>query len=171
MLLASESWICLLTFISMERSVSQISWTLALSLIISASVHFAKCCLLVGQPPPTRTVQLNWESKHTHISLGIDCCTVHVDFCGTLFPVLSLYCYTTRGGQRPIGNSKSQKCDGCPIKSHFIGLGLLRTVFEIVVACREGPVPEFCCIAGDIEGGISENSFRPITFDWSVLRT
>ena len=32
--------------------------------------------------------------------------------------------------------------------SHFIGLGLLRTVFGIVIACREGPAPEFCCIAG-----------------------
>ena len=72
-----------------------------------------------------------------------------------------------RGGQK----TKSQKFDGCPINSHFIGLGLLRTVFEIVVACREGPPPEFCCIAGDIEGGICENSFRPITFDWNVLRT
>ena len=81
------------------------------------------------------------------------------------------YVYSTRGGQRPMGNSESQKSDGCPINSHFIGLGLLRTVFEIVVACREGPVPEFCCIAGDIGGGISKNCFRPITFDWSVLRT
>ena len=77
----------------------------------------------------------------------------------------------TRGGQRPMGNSKSQKFDGCPMDSHFIGLGLLRTVFGIVVACREGPAPEFCCIAGNIEGGISKNPFRPITFDWSVLRT
>ena len=76
-----------------------------------------------------------------------------------------------RWGQRPMGKTKSQKCDGCRINSHFIGLGLLRTVFEIVVACREGPPPEFCCIAGDIEGGICENSFRPITFDWNVLWT
>ena len=49
--------------------------------------------------------------------------------------------------------NKSQTFDGCPMDSHFIGLGLLRTVFEIAVACREGPAPEFCCIAGDIEGG------------------
>ena len=28
-----------------------------------------------------------------------------------------------------------------------------------------------CCIAGDIEGEICKNSFRPITFDWNVLRT
>ena len=75
---------------------------------------------------------------------------------------------TALGGDQ---KNKSQKFDGCPINSHFIGLGLLRTVFEIVVACREGPPPEFCCIAGDIEGGICENSFRPITFDWNVLRT
>ena len=75
--------------------------------------------------------------------------------------------YIIRGGQK----HKSQKPDGCPINSHFIGLGLLRTVFEIVVACQEGPVPEFCCIAGEIERGISENIFRPITFDCSVLRT
>ena len=72
-----------------------------------------------------------------------------------------------RGGQK----HKSQKLDGCPMDSRFIGLGLLRTVFGIVVACREGPAPEFCCIAGNIEGGISKNCFRPITFDWSVLRT
>ena len=62
----------------------------------------------------------------------------------------------TRGGQK----TKSQKFDGCPINSHSIGLGLLKTVFEIVVACREGPVPEFCCIAGDIGGG-----FPKIVFD------
>ena len=54
-----------------------------------------------------------------------------------------------RGGRRPMGNSKSQKFDGCPMNSHFIGLGLLRTVFGIVVACWEGPPPEFCCVAGD----------------------
>ena len=64
-----------------------------------------------------------------------------------------------RGGQRPMGNSKSQKCDGCPIDSHFIGLGLLRTVFEIYVAGREGPAPALCCIAGDIAGGIPKNCF------------
>ena len=58
----------------------------------------------------------------------------------------------SRGGQRPMGNSKSQKSDVCPIDSHFIGIGLLRTVFKIVVACREGPAPEFCYIAGDIGG-------------------
>ena len=60
-----------------------------------------------------------------------------------------------RGGQK----HKSQKSDGCPINSHFIGLGLLRTVFEIVVACREGPVPEFCYIAGDIGGGFPKIVF------------
>ena len=60
-----------------------------------------------------------------------------------------------RGGQK----NKSQKSDGCPINSHFIGLGLLRTFFEIVVACREGPVPEFCCIAGDIGGGFPKIVF------------
>ena len=76
-----------------------------------------------------------------------------------------------RGGRRPMGNSKKQKFDGCSMDSHFIGLGLLRTVFGIVVACREGPAPEFCFIAGNIEGGISKHRFRPITFDWSVLRT
>ena len=70
-----------------------------------------------------------------------------------------------------MGNSESQKFDGCPVNSHFIGLGLLRTVCEIVLACREGPAPEFCCIARVIAGGISENSFRPITFDWNVQET
>ena len=69
-----------------------------------------------------------------------------------------------RGGQK----HKSQNLDGCPMDSRFIGLGLLRTVFGIVVACREGPAPEFCCIAGNIEGRISKNRFRLITFDWSV---
>ena len=67
--------------------------------------------------------------------------------------------FDIRGGQRPMGKTKSQKCDGCRINSHFIGLGLLRTVFEIVVACREGPVPEFCCIAGDIGGGFPKIVF------------
>ena len=38
--------------------------------------------------------------------------------------------------------------------SRFIGLGLLRTVFGIVVACREDPAPEFCCSASNIAGGI-----------------
>ena len=76
-----------------------------------------------------------------------------------------------RGGRRPMGNSKSQKFDACPMNSHFIGLGLLRTVFGIAVACREGPAPALSCIAGDIGGGISKNHFRAITFDWSVLRT
>ena len=66
-----------------------------------------------------------------------------------------------RGGQK----HKCQKLDGCPMDSRFIGLGLLRTVFGIVVACREGPAPEFCCIAGNIEGRISKTRFRPITFD------
>ena len=70
-----------------------------------------------------------------------------------------------------MGNSKSQKFDVCPMNSHFIGLGLLRTVFGIAVACREGPVPAFSCIAGDIGGGISKIRSRPITFDWSVLET
>ena len=67
--------------------------------------------------------------------------------------------YQTRGGRRPMGNSKSQKFDACPMNSHFIGLELLRTVFEIDVACREGPAPAFCCIAGDIAGGIPKNRF------------
>ena len=58
-----------------------------------------------------------------------------------------------------MGNSKSQKFDGCPMDSHFIGLGLLRTVFGIVVACREGPAPEFCCIAGD---NTAKNQNRPL---------
>ena len=75
---------------------------------------------------------------------------------------------TALGGDQ---KNKSQKFDGCPMDSHFIGLGLLRTVFGIVVACREGPAPEFCCIAGNIEGRISKTRFPPITFDWSVLRT
>ena len=70
-----------------------------------------------------------------------------------------------------MGKTKSQKFDGCPMNSHFIGLGLLRTVFEIALARREGPAPAFSCIAGDIAGGISKNCFRAITFDWSVLRT
>ena len=70
-----------------------------------------------------------------------------------------------------MGNSKSQKFDVCPMNSHFIGLWLLRTVFGIAVACREGPAPALSCIAGDIGGGISKNHFRAITFDWSVLRT
>ena len=51
-----------------------------------------------------------------------------------------------RGGRRPMGNSKSQEFDGGPMDSHFIGLGLLRTVFGIAVACREGPAPTFSCI-------------------------
>ena len=72
-----------------------------------------------------------------------------------------------RGGQK----TKSHNFDGCPMASHFIGLWLLRTVFGIALACREGPVPAFSCIAGDIGGGISKNRFRAITFDWSVLRT
>ena len=76
-----------------------------------------------------------------------------------------------RGGRRPMGNTKSHNFDGCPMASHFIGLGLLRTVFGIALACREGPVPAFSCIAGDIGGGISKNRFWAITFDWSVLRT
>ena len=70
-----------------------------------------------------------------------------------------------------MGNSTSQKFDGCPMDSHFVGLGLLRTVFEIAVAFQKGPAPEFCCIAGDIARGISKNCFWLITFDWSVLRT
>ena len=57
------------------------------------------------------------------------------------------------------------------MNSHFIGLGLLRTVFEIDVACWEGPAPALCCIAGDIGGGIPKNRFWPITFDWSVPET
>ena len=52
-------------------------------------------------------------------------------------------------------NSKSQKSDGCPRDSPFIGLGLLKTVVEIAVACPEGPTPEFCCIAGVKAEGIS----------------
>ena len=52
--------------------------------------------------------------------------------------------YTIRGGQK----YKIQKFDTCPMNSHFIGLGLLRTIFEIDIACREGPAPAFCCIAG-----------------------
>ena len=76
-----------------------------------------------------------------------------------------------RGGRRTMGKTKSQKFDGCHMNSHFIGLELLRTFFGIAVACREGPVPAFSCIAGDIAGGISKNCFRAITFDWSVLRT
>ena len=48
---------------------------------------------------------------------------------------------------------------------HLIGLGLLRTVFEIAVACGEGAAPEFCSVAGDIAGGISKNCFQPITFN------
>ena len=60
--------------------------------------------------------------------------------------------YYSRGCQRPLGNSESQKFNECPINSNFIGLGLLRTVFEIVVACGEGPAPELCGIAGDIAG-------------------
>ena len=66
-----------------------------------------------------------------------------------------------------MGNSKSQKFDGCPMDSHFIGLGLLRTVFGIVVACREGPAPEFSGIAGNIAGRISNERGihrAPITF-------
>ena len=85
--------------------------------------------------------------------------------CTALHSTISACCI--RGGQK----HKSQKIDGCPMDSRFIGLGLLRTVFGIVVACREGPAPEFCCIAGNIEGKISKTRFRPITFDWSVLRT
>ena len=77
----------------------------------------------------------------------------------------------SRGGRRTMGKTKSHKFDGCPMNSHFIGLGLLRTVFEIALARREGPAPAFSCIAGDIEGGICENSFRPRTFDWDVLQT
>ena len=40
----------------------------------------------------------------------------------------------------------------------FIGLGLLRTVFGIV-ACREGPAPEFCSIEGD---NTAKNRNRPL---------
>ena len=64
-----------------------------------------------------------------------------------------------RGGRRPMGISKSQKFYACPMNSHFIVPELLRTVFEIDVACREGPAPSFCCIAGDIAGGIPKNRF------------
>ena len=70
-----------------------------------------------------------------------------------------------------MGKTKSQNFDGCPMDSHFIGLGLLRTVFGIAVARREGPAPAFSCIAGDIAGGISKNRFRAITFDWIFLWT
>ena len=60
-----------------------------------------------------------------------------------------------------MGNSKSQKFDGCPMDSCFIGLGLLRTVFKIAAACREGPAPDFCYIAEVIAGKISKNRFWP----------
>ena len=73
---------------------------------------------------------------------------LHWHFCSTDSIECTL-CHI-RGGQK----HKSLKFDGCPMNSHFIGLGLLRTVFGIAVACREGPVPAFSCIAGDIAGGI-----------------
>ena len=59
------------------------------------------------------------------------------------------------GGQK----NKSQKFYGCSMDSHFTGLGLLRTVFGIVVACREGLPPEFYCIAGD---NTAKNHNRPL---------
>ena len=40
------------------------------------------------------------------------------------------------------------------MESHFIGIGLLRTVL-----LKEGPAPEFCCIAGNTAGGNSKNCF------------
>ena len=61
-----------------------------------------------------------------------------------------------------MGKTKSQKFDMCPMNSHFIGLGLLRTVFEIALARREGPAPAFSCIAGDIAGRIPKNWDRDI---------
>ena len=35
---------------------------------------------------------------------------------------------------------------------HFIRLGLLRIVFKIAVACREGAAPEFFCVTEEIAG-------------------
>ena len=40
-----------------------------------------------------------------------------------------------------MGNPESPKFDGCPMDSHFIGHGLLRTVFEITLARPEGSTP------------------------------
>ena len=40
-----------------------------------------------------------------------------------------------------MGNPESPKFDGCPMDSHFIGHGLLRTVFKITLARPEGSTP------------------------------
>ena len=58
---------------------------------------------------------------------------------GSIKTCLRRYC--ARGGHKPMGNPESPKFDGCPMDSHFIGHGLLRTVFKITLARPEGSTP------------------------------
>ena len=66
------------------------------------------------------------KSVQLCLVISFNCFTATVSF-----QLFHCSCYS-RGGQK----NKSQKFDGCPMNSHFIGLGLLRTVFETALQLR-----------------------------------